>query len=265
MLAPAAVFLLSGDPMRSIHILGVRVDDLTEDEALDRAAAMLAAGRPHHVVTVNPEFVMEARRNPAFRAVLAGADMATPDGAGLLFAARYLGTPLRGRVTGVAITERLAGLAAAKGYRLFLLGAAPGVAEAAADALRARHPGLIIAGAFAGTPRPRHEPFLRQLIAAARPHILLVAYGHPRQDLWIARNQPALGVPLAIGVGGTFDELAGIVPQAPAWMHRLGLKWLFRLIVQPRRWRRILDAVPLFTLAVLREGRGAAAPPNNDR
>lgn len=241
--------------MRSIRILGVRVDDLTEDEALARAAAMLASGRPHHVVTVNPEFVMEARRNPAFRAALERADMATPDGAGLLFAARYLGTPLRGRVTGVALTGRLAGLAAEKGYRLFLLGAAPGVAEAAAAALRARHPGLVVVGCFAGTPEPRHEPFLRQLIGAARPHLLLVAYGHPRQDLWIARNQPALGVPLAIGVGGTFDELAGVVPQAPAWMHRLGLKWLFRLIIQPQRWRRILEAVPLFTLAVLRHGR----------
>lgn len=244
---------------RAVHILGVRVDDLSEEEALAQAAALIASGRPHHVVTVNPEFVMEARRNPAFRAVLAAADMATPDGAGLLFAARYLGTPLRARVTGVALTERLAALAAARGYRLFLLGAAPGVAAAAAAALQARHPGLTIAGSFAGTPDPRHEPFLRQLVGAARPQILLVAYGHPRQDLWIARNQPALGVPLAVGVGGTFDELAGIVPLAPAWMQRLGLKWLFRLITQPRRWRRILNAVVLFSWAVVREGRRPSA------
>jgi len=254
----------TGDPPRAVHILGVRVDDLTEDEALARAAAMVDSGRPHHVVTVNPEFVMEARRNPAFRAVLAAADMATPDGAGLLLAARYLNTPLRGRVTGVALSARLAGLAAARGYRLFLLGAAPGVAEAAAAALQARFPGLIVAGTFAGSPHPRHEPFLRQIVAAARPHILLVAYGHPRQDLWIARNQPALQVPLAMGVGGTLDELAGVVPQAPAWMHRLGLKWLFRLLVQPQRWRRILDAVPLFLWALLTAGRRPGPAPNGE-
>lgn len=239
---------------RAVDILGVRVDDLTEDEALARADALIASGRPHHIVTVNPEFVMEARRNPAFREVLAAADLATPDGTGLLLAARYLGRPLRARVTGVALTDRLAGLAAERGYRLFLLGAGPGVAEAATAELCRRHPGLNVAGCFAGTPQPRHEPFLRQLIGAARPHILLVAYGHPAQDLWIARNQPALQVPLAIGVGGTFDELAGVVPAAPAWLHRLGLKWLFRLIVQPWRWRRIFDAVVRFSWAVIWEG-----------
>ncbi|NJL34036.1 MAG: WecB/TagA/CpsF family glycosyltransferase, partial [Chloroflexaceae bacterium] len=97
--------------------------------------------------------------------------------------------------------------------------------------------------------------FLRQLLAAARPDVLFVAYGHPAQDLWIARNQPTLQIPLAMGVGGVFDYLSGRVPLAPAWLRRLGLEWLFRLIVQPRRWRRILVAVPLFLWAVWRHGR----------
>lgn len=240
---------------RQVPILGVAVDDVTEDEVLALAEAMLRAGGPHQICTVNPEFVMEARRNPAFAAVLAAADLRTPDGFGLLLAARYLGTPLRGRVTGVALSNRLAALAAERGYRLFLLGAAPGVAEDAAAALQARHPGLVVAGCFAGTPQPRHEPFLRQLIAAARPDILLVAYGHPRQDLWIARNQPLIQVPLAIGVGGVFDYLAGRVPLAPAWMRQLGIEWLFRLLRQPRRLPRIIDAVPRFMWAVVRHGR----------
>jgi N-acetylglucosaminyldiphosphoundecaprenol N-acetyl-beta-D-mannosaminyltransferase len=123
-----------------------------------------------------------------------------------------------------------------------------------AAALAARHPGLPIAGCYAGSPSPRHEPFLRQLVAAARPDILLVAYGHPRQDLWIARNQPALRVPIAVGVGGVFDYLAGRVPLAPPWMRRLGLEWLFRLLRQPRRLPRIIDAVPRFAFAVLAHG-----------
>lgn len=242
-------------PRRRVAILGVAIDDLTEDEAVALADAMIRSGRPHQICTVNPEFVIEARRNPAFAAVLAGADLRTPDGYGLLLAARYLGTPLRGRVTGVELTAGLAALAAERGYRIFLLGAVPGVAEAAAAVLAARHPGMVVAGCFAGSPDPRHEPFLRQLIGAARPDILLVAYGHPRQDLWIARNQPFLRVPVAIGVGGVFDYLAGRVPRAPAWLRRLGLEWLYRLVRQPGRLPRIIDAVPRFAWEVARHGR----------
>jgi N-acetylglucosaminyldiphosphoundecaprenol N-acetyl-beta-D-mannosaminyltransferase len=242
-------------PPGSIRILGIPIDNVTEDEALARLAAFLQAGTPHQVLTVNPEFVMEARHNPTFRRVLLQADMRTPDGFGLLLAARWLGTPLRGRATGVALVQRIAALAAARGYRLFLLGAAPGVAQEAAAVLRARHPGLQIVGCYAGTPQPRHEPFLRQLITAARPDVLLVAYGHPAQDLWIARNQPYLRIPLAMGVGGVFDYLSGRVPLAPAWVRHIGMEWAYRLLRQPRRWRRILVAVPLFSWTVLREGQ----------
>jgi N-acetylglucosaminyldiphosphoundecaprenol N-acetyl-beta-D-mannosaminyltransferase len=244
---------MSTGTRKQVKILGVAVDDVVEDEALERIEGFVDAGGPHQVVTVNPEFVMEARRNAPFRRVLAAADLATPDGFGLLLAARWRGTPLRERVTGVALTRRIAGRAAERGWSLFLLGAAPGVAERAAGALREAHAGLRIAGCYAGSPRREEEPALRERIAAARPDILLVAYGHPAQDLWIARNQPLLRVPVAIGVGGTFDELAGVVPPAPDWMHRLGLKWLHRLIRQPSRWRRIMVAVPLFLWAVLRD------------
>lgn len=245
---------------RRISILGVAIDDLTEDEVIGQADALIAAGGPHQLATVNPEFVIEAQENPAFRAVLANADLATADGFGLLLAARYLGTPLRGRVTGIELAGRLAGLCAARGYRMFLLGAAPGVAAAASAALQARHPGLIVAGTYAGSPHPRHEPFLQQLIAAARPHVLLVAYGHPQQELWIARNQPAIQVPLALGVGGTFDYLSGRVPRAPAPIRRLGLEWAYRLVRQPGRWQRIMNAVPRFAWRVFRRGRTPNLP-----
>jgi N-acetylglucosaminyldiphosphoundecaprenol N-acetyl-beta-D-mannosaminyltransferase len=227
---------------RRITILGVAIDDVVEDEAIARVAGYIERGGPHHVVTVNPEFVMEARRNSAFRRVLAAADLATPDGFGLLLVARLRRTPFRARVTGIALTERIASEAAARGWSLFLLGAAPGVAERAAARLRASAPGLRIAGCHAGSPRPEEEAEIRALLRAARPDVLLVAYGHPRQDLWIARNQPLLGIPVAIGVGGTFDELAGVVRRTPAWVQRLGLKWLHRLLQQPQRWRRILTA-----------------------
>jgi N-acetylglucosaminyldiphosphoundecaprenol N-acetyl-beta-D-mannosaminyltransferase len=240
---------------RRVSILGVEIDNLSEDEVVARADALIAEGGPHHLVTVNPEFVIEAQTNRAFRDMLARADIASADGFGLILAARYLGTPLRGRATGADLSRRLAGLCAARGYRMFLLGAAPGVAAKAAAVLQALHPGLIIAGTFAGSPQPRHEPFLRQLIAAARPHILLVAYGHPQQDLWIARNQPLLQVPLAIGVGGTFDYLSGRVPRAPALIRRVGLEWAYRLVRQPNRWQRIVNAVPRFAWQVITQGR----------
>ena len=236
-----------------IRILGIAIDNLIEDEVVQRIAAFIAERGPHHVVTVNPEFVMEARRNRVFRRVLHAADLATPDGAGLLLAARLQGRRFRGRVTGIELTERLAAEAARRGWRLFLLGAAPGVAEKCAAVLQARNLGLQIAGCYAGSPRPGDEPHIRTVITEAQPDMLLVAYGHPKQDLWIARNQPLMRVPVAIGVGGTFDELAGVVPRAPAWLHRLGLKWIYRLYLQPWRWRRILTAVPLFLLAVLWE------------
>ncbi|WP_174842855.1 WecB/TagA/CpsF family glycosyltransferase [Candidatus Oscillochloris fontis] len=245
---------------RRIAILGVGIDDVTEAEVLARLDDLLRSGRPHHLVTINPEFVVEAQVNPAFRTMLARADLSTADGFGILLAARYLGTPLRGRVTGVDLTWHLAALCADRGYRMFLLGAAPGVAEATANVLQARYPQLVIAGTYAGSPQPRHEPFLRQMIHAAHPDVLLVAYGHPHQDLWIARNQPLLQVPLAVGVGGTFDYISGRVPRAPAAIRRVGMEWAYRLVRQPQRWRRIINAVPRFVWLVLRYGRHAASP-----
>jgi N-acetylglucosaminyldiphosphoundecaprenol N-acetyl-beta-D-mannosaminyltransferase len=213
----------------SIRLLGVRVDNVSMTETIAILQRYLADGEPHQIATVNPEFVMEAQRNTVFRDVLQKSDLNVPDGVGLLLAARMRGQRLRERVTGVALTERLAALSAASGYRLFLLGAAPGVAESAAQVLEQRFPGVVIAGCYAGSPCVEDENTIRQIIAAARPDVLLVAYGAPSQDLWIARNQP------------------------PVWVQRLGLKWLHRLIQQPSRWRRIWTAVVRFPLAVARE------------
>ena len=237
---------------RRITILGVGIENITEDDAIRRIGAFIADGGPHYIVTVNPEFVMEARHNTAFRRVLAGADMSTPDGVGLLLVARWRGTPLRSRVTGIDLTKRIAEAAAANGWSLFLLGAAPRVAESAAAVLQRTYPRLKIVGCYAGSPRATDEPHIRTLIAQASPDILLVAYGTPAQEMWIARNYLLLRVPVVVGVGGAFDFLAGKVPRAPRWMQRYGLEWLYRLIKQPWRWRRILMAVPLFLWTALR-------------
>ncbi|MBI4491201.1 MAG: WecB/TagA/CpsF family glycosyltransferase [Chloroflexi bacterium] len=239
--------------MRSVFLLGVRVDDVTYDEAVQAIDRFVNEGGPHVVTTPNPEFVMLAQRDPQFRAVLNQAALSIPDGVGLLLGARLLGQPLREHVRGTDLVYRVAEWCAQTGHRLFLLGAAEGVAPAAAWALQARFPGLQVAGAFAGSPRVEDEPRVRAAIAAAAPvHVLLVAYGAPAQEQWLARNLELLGVPVGMGVGGVFNFLAGRSARAPAWMRRLELEWLHRLATEPWRWRRQL-ALPRFALAMLRE------------
>ncbi len=256
--------------MRRVNILGVWVHDCDLDAAMQVIERFIQQepARLHQVCTVNPEFVMEARRNPEFRALLNTADLATPDGVGIVLAARLLGTPLRGRATGVAIVERLARLSAKHGFSVFLLGAAPGVAEQAARTLCRRFPGVRITGTYAGSPRDEHLPDILARLRSAAPDVLLVAYGAPRQDLWIRRHRDQLpaSIKLAVGVGGVFDYLSGRAPLAPPLMRRLGLEWLYRLIRQPWRWRRILRVFAFGALALMeslgRRARPALRHPN---
>jgi N-acetylglucosaminyldiphosphoundecaprenol N-acetyl-beta-D-mannosaminyltransferase len=240
---------LSGNPPTA-DILGVEIQDITVRETLNVLKEMVEDGRPHHVMTVNPEFIMMAKRNEEFREVLRTADLRIPDGVGILLGARLLGFSMRERVTGVDIVRQLARVARDHQFSMFFLGAAPGIAEQAAQILQQENPGLTIAGTFAGSPRIEDEETICSLIEKSKPHILLVAYGPPKQDLWIARTQTRLKVPVAIGVGGTFDFITGIVPRAPLWMQRNGLEWLFRLVRQPWRWKRQLT-LPEFVFAIL--------------
>ena len=156
-------------------------------------------------------------------------------------------------MAGIDLVAGLARLCSERGWRPFLLGARPGVAEAAAARLAERFPGFHAAGTWAGEPGAAGDAEALRRIAAARPDLLLVAYGHPRQERWIARNRKQLPVPLAIGVGGAFDFVAGRVRRAPGWLRRMHLEWLFRLLIQPWRARRMV-VLPKFVLAVLRDG-----------
>ncbi|MDR7612937.1 MAG: WecB/TagA/CpsF family glycosyltransferase [Armatimonadota bacterium] len=240
------------------ELLGVRVHHVTLDQAVERVAALIASGGPHQVVTVNGAMLVAAARDPAVRSILSQASLVVPDGVGVLVAARILGRPPFVRVPGVELAERLCAEAAAAGWRVFLLGAAPGVADDAAEALRRRYPGLQVAGVHHGY-FSDDAPVLVQ-IRAARPHVLLVALGFPRQEMWIARHRAALGVPVSMGVGGTLDVLAGRVRRAPTWMQRAGLEWAYRIAREPRRRWRTAAALPhLMVLALkarLRRERG---------
>jgi len=239
-------------PHESLAILGVRVSNVDVPESLAIIEGLIESRTPHQVVTVNTEFVMAAQNDAEFKAIINAAALALPDGFGLLLAARLLGHPLKERVTGVDTVQRVAALAAHKGYRLFLLGAAEGVADLCARRLSHQYPQLPIVGTYSGSPAVEEEDEIVALIRQARPDILFVAYGAPQQDKWIARNLQRLGVPMAMGVGGAFDFIAGLRTRAPQWMQRLGLEWLHRLYCEPWRWRRML-ALPRFVGLVVRE------------
>jgi N-acetylglucosaminyldiphosphoundecaprenol N-acetyl-beta-D-mannosaminyltransferase len=251
----------------TVNILGVKVHALTNAQTLALIESYIAAGQPRQLVTVNPEFVVEAQHDAEFRRILNHAAMALPDGVGLLKAARFLSqTPLPERVSGSDLVVKLAELSHQKGYRIYFLGAREGVAEKAIANLKVRYPNLQVAGVYAGSPQPEENEAITQRIFPTRPDILLVAYGAPQQDKWIARNLEQLQIPVCIGVGGSFDFIAGITPRAPLWVQRLGLEWFHRLLTQPWRWRRIWNAVVRFSWLVVRQrlaNRSQLHPPTD--
>jgi N-acetylglucosaminyldiphosphoundecaprenol N-acetyl-beta-D-mannosaminyltransferase len=221
------------------------------ESALVRIEAMVQEGGHHLVATVNPEFVMRARSDREFARVLESASLCIPDGQGVVWAARRQGCEMSGPVTGVDLIPPLAGLCAKRGWRMFLLGAAPGVADDLAGRLRADHPDLEVDAAA--------DDESAELVRQRRPHVLLVAFGAPRQEMWIDQTARAAGVPVAMGVGGSFDYLTGRIPRAPGWMRRAGLEWLFRLGRQPWRLKR-MAVLPGYAIGVIAQGRQGSAP-----
>jgi N-acetylglucosaminyldiphosphoundecaprenol N-acetyl-beta-D-mannosaminyltransferase len=236
-------------------LLGIPVDALTEAEAVDWVARAIAEGRPRLVISVNPERIMHAGRDPAFAAVLRRADLALADGAGVLWAARRLGHPLPGRVAGVDFVRALAARGATDGWRFFFLGAAPGVAESAGQVLRDSYPGFNLAGAQAGSPEPGADAATTEAVRSSRAQVLLLAFGAAAEEAWLARNLEQSGAIIGLGVGGAFDFISGRARRAPPWMRERGLEWLHRLSRQPWRWRRML-ALPRFVVRVLAQPRG---------
>jgi N-acetylglucosaminyldiphosphoundecaprenol N-acetyl-beta-D-mannosaminyltransferase len=228
-------------------ILNINVHALTNAQTLALIENFIAGGKPHQLTTVNPEFVVEAQHDDEFRYIINHATLALPDGIGLLKAAKFLQTtPLPERVPGSDLVVQLAALSHQKGYRIYFLGAWEGIAEKAIEKLKINYPNLQVAGAYAGSPALEENETIVRRILPTKTDILLVAYGAPKQDKWIARNLEQLNIPVCIGVGGSFDFIAGVTKRAPVWIQNLHLEWLHRLIMQPWRWRRIWNAVAVF-------------------
>jgi N-acetylglucosaminyldiphosphoundecaprenol N-acetyl-beta-D-mannosaminyltransferase len=239
----------------SVDILGMRVSRINRSAALEALQQFIDSGQPHHVVTADASMVTIAAADPELLGIINRAALVTPDGTGILWAARRLGVPLEERVSGVDISEQLCAQSAQRGYGVYFYGAAPGVAERAAETIRARYPGASIVGTADGFQNSaEQQAALLADIRAKAPAVLLVAMGIPKQEKWIARHLDELGVPVCIGVGGTLDVFSGQVSRAPVWMQQNGLEWLYRLAQNPKKLSKVA-CLPGFVWRVLRRER----------
>jgi N-acetylglucosaminyldiphosphoundecaprenol N-acetyl-beta-D-mannosaminyltransferase len=268
--------------MNRVPVLGIPIDNLTKEQLLKKFDELIAESHPRQITTVNAEFLVETQRDAEFRAVLQQSSLNTADGIGVLWAAKYLSLPLLNvwviRIwillfelvwTGLSIIfypkyirsvipQKISGSeviwwivehAEQKGYSIYLLGGFNDTAELAAKKLKEKYQSLKIAGTYAGSPS---EEGIVERINKVKPDILLVAYGQIAQEKWISQNLQNLEISTAIGLGGTFDYIAGIKPFAPQILRAMGLEWLHRLITQPRRWKRVLNAVVTFPWYIMR-------------
>lgn len=228
-----------------VNILGVEIDKLNFEQSLFKARELIEAQGRHYIVTPNPEIVIAATRDEAFKEILNKADLAIPDGIGIVWLSKIFGENIPERITGVDLLERLIKLASNHDYTVFLLGGKSGVAEKAAVVLKALYPNLKIIGTFEGDAGSQGDREVHKKLKGIQIDILAVAYGPGKQERWIARNLPLLNVKLAIGVGGAFDLISGNKKRAPILLQKLGLEWVFRLIQEPGRLKRQLS-IPIF-------------------
>jgi N-acetylglucosaminyldiphosphoundecaprenol N-acetyl-beta-D-mannosaminyltransferase len=242
-------------PGPAIAILGIPFDNVTTLEAMELIERMVASRQPHYLVTANVDFLVQSTEDIELRRILLEAHMVVCDGTPLVWASHLLGNPLPERVAGADLVPLLIRVAAEKKYRLFFLGSTPESVGRAVNRLQAKHPELIIAGYYSPPFNKLldmdHEE-IRKRILEAKPDLLFVCFGCPKQEKWIAMHYRSLGVPLAAGVGATIDFLAGQVKRAPIWMQRIGTEWIYRLLQEPRRlFRRYLKDLWVFSWAIL--------------
>ena len=233
-----------------IDVMGVGFDSLTMDEAVARARDLMAERRAAYVVTPNPEIVMLCREDPAAMQAVQGADLVLPDGIGVIYGAKILGTPLRAKLPGIDFASALMAQMGQEGKSVFLLGAKPGVADLAAERLQKQYPRLKIAGTHDGY--FKEDAPVVEAIRESGADCVFVCLGAPKQELWMARNGPATGAHLLCGLGGSLDVFAGTVERAPKFWSDHGLEWFYRLCKEPKRIGRMMK-LPLFLVHVRQE------------
>jgi N-acetylglucosaminyldiphosphoundecaprenol N-acetyl-beta-D-mannosaminyltransferase len=232
---------------------------VSEGEAVARVDRFLEEGGPHYMVVVNAAKVAAASKEENLRRVIEEADLVTADGMSIVWASRLLGRPLKERVTGIDLFDRLVGHAARRGLSVYFLGARDEAVTGVVERYRALYPGLRVAGYRNGYFRAQESDRVAEKIKESGADLLFVAMGSPAQEYWISSILRPAGVRFALGVGGSFDHLSGLARRAPAWMQSAGLEWLYRLMREPRRlWRRYLVGNSLFIWLVLKQLVGLA-------
>lgn len=226
------------------------IDVVTMKEAVEAVKQFILQKKSRLVVTPNPEIIMMANKDEQLARIINNADLVVPDGAGVVWAARYQGDVMPERVAGYDLVQNLLIEAMSEKYKIYLFGGAPGIAEKAKKMAEERYPGVQIVGTCNGFFTKQDESEIVNDIKACQPDVLLVALGVPRQEKWLEEYKEELKVPVSIGVGGTFDVMAGVVKRAPLWMQRSNLEWLFRLLSEPKRAIRML-ALPHFVIKIM--------------
>jgi len=250
--------MFSGTPAEKIVLFGVPIDNLTLAETVDRIEEMIRSGGTHQHVVVNVDKIVKLQRDPQLREAIRDCDLINADGQPIVWASRLLGQPLKERVTGIDLFGALVERCAQRGFRPFFLGAREEVVQTMAGVLKAQHPRLQLAGWRNGYWINEEEASVVAQVKQARPDVLFVALSSPKKEIFLRRWKAELQVPFVMGVGGTFDVVAGLVKRAPGWMQRCGLEWLYRLIQEPRRmWRRYLVDDMAFLAMLWREWRTA--------
>jgi len=244
----------------TVELFGLRIDNLTMDQTVARVGELIAKGGVHQHIVVNVDKVVKAARDPQIRDIVNHSDLCNVDGQPVVWASRLLGHPLKERVTGVDLMQRLIAGAGKSGHRLYFLGAKPEIVEKVVAWTQEHHPEAPIAGYRNGYWKPEEEEAVVDAIAATKPDILFVAISSPKKELFLAKYKERIGAPFVMGVGGSFDVVAGLVERAPVWMQKVGLEWFFRFAQEPRRmWRRYFVEDMKFVPLVIREGLRAIA------
>lgn len=234
-----------------VEVLGIKIDDYSMQETVRHIQEAVERKEHTWVVTANPELIFAAGVDARLKQLINHAQLVTPDGVGVVWAANRLGHPVSERVTGIDLIEALFPVAADKKWRIFLLGSKPGAAELAAQKVSEKYPGAIWQTQH-GYFRTEEQPQILKKIREFRPDLLLVGLGAPRQEFWIASHLDLATV--SIGVGGSFDSLAGLNKRAPQWIRDIHLEWLYRLLKQPKRLRRQM-VLPRFAWSVIKQGK----------
>lgn len=237
-----------------INVLGVGFDNMTMDQAVAEGVRLMGTPGAHYAVTPNPEIVEICREDPDANRAVNSASLVLADGIGVIYGAKMLGTPLKGRVTGIGFAQGLMERMAGNGKSLFLLGAKPGVAEKAAGKLERQYPGLRVAGTHDGY--FQEDGPVIEAIRSSGADVVFVCLGAPKQEKWMLANGEASGAHLLVGLGGCLDVFSGEVQRAPEVFQKLGLEWLHRLVKNPSRFGRMMK-LPLFLVHVAGEKRKA--------